>query len=174
MLDSGGNLRGEKMQLYEGGIRTPFLARFPNRIPAGSTSDLPFYFPDIMPTIAEFTSTEKFQPAGLDGISIAREMTGQAKLDRDRPMYWEWNEGHFKLPYRVSRQACQRGKWKIVREDVQRPWELYDLSRDPGEKQNLAAIQPEIVRSLDAWVRANRVDPPKQIEPSKPEGQGWR
>ena len=174
VLDSGGKLRGEKMELYEGGIRTPFLARYPGRIKAGSTSDLPIYFPDLMPTIAGVTGTEAYLPKDIDGMSLVPELTGQRKLDRERPMYWEWNEGHFKLPYHVRMQACRKGKWKIVRHDVARPWELYNLEKDPSEATDLASSNQQVVRELDAWVRANRVDPPEQIEPSKPQGQQWR
>ena len=89
-------------------------------------------------------------------------------------MYWEWNEGHFKLPYKVKMQACRKGKWKIVRHDPAQAWELYDLPADPGERKNIAAANPKVVAELDAWVRANREDPPEQIEPSKPAGQQWR
>lgn len=173
-LNSAGNLRGQKTEMYEGGIRVPFLVRFPGRIKAGSTSDLPVYFPDIMPTIAEFTGTGEFLPKNIDGMSIAPEVQGKAKLNRERPMYWEWNDGHFNLPYRVARQACRRGRWKIVRNNVSQPFELYDLGQDPGETRNLASAHPGIVQELEAWVRANRVDPPEQIEPSKPAGQKWR
>ncbi len=173
-LDSGGQLRGKKTEMYEGGIRVPFLARFPGRIKPGTTSDLPIYFPDLMPTIADFTGTRQFLPANIDGESFAAEATGKSRRRTPREMYWEWNEDHFRLPYKVSRQACRRGQWKIVRNDVTRPWELYDLSRDPSEKNDLAAQNPRIVEQLDAWVRAHRADPPEQIEPSKPKGQRWR
>jgi arylsulfatase A-like enzyme len=173
-LDSAAGLRGKKTQVYEGGIRIPFLMRFPGRLPAGSTCDLPFYFPDMMPTLAEFAGASQYVPQGIDGRSIAPEITGRAKLDRERPMYWEWNEDHFKLPYRVTKQACRKGKWKIVRHSPAKPWELYDISTDPGERRDVAAAHPQIVKELDAWVRANRVDPPEQIEPFKPEGQQWR
>lgn len=173
-LDSGGSLRGKKTEVYEGGIRIPLLARFPKRIKAGSTVDLPVYFPDIMPTIADWTGTRQYLPTGIDGQSFAPEVTGGSRLSRDRAMYWEWNEDHFKLPYRVSKQACRKGRWKIVRHNASRPWELYDLSSDPSESKDLAAANPKVVAELDAWVRANRTDPPEQIEPEKPKGQRWR
>ncbi|MCX6627481.1 MAG: sulfatase-like hydrolase/transferase [Candidatus Solibacter sp.] len=173
-LNSAGNLRGQKTEMYEGGIRSPFLARFPGKIKAGSTSDLPIYFPDLMPTLAEFTGATALLPKGIDGMSIVPEITGRAKLNRERPMYWEWNEGHFNLPYRVKMQACRKGRWKIVRNDMARPWELYDLSKDPGEQHNLASTNQSVVRELEAWVKNNRVDPPEQVEPSKPEGRQWR
>ena len=173
-LDSGGKLRGKKTQVYEGGIRIPLLARLPGRIRAGSTVGLPVYFPDVMPTVADLTGTRQHMPSGIDGRSFAPEVTGTRKLSREREMYWEWNEDHFRLPYRVSKQACRRGRWKIVRHDATREWELYDLSADPSESRDLASINPQVVADLDAWVRANRADPPEQIEPAKPEGQRWR
>lgn len=173
-LDSAGSLRGKKTQVYDGGLRTPFVMRFPGRLKAGSTCDLPFYFPDLMPTLAEFTGTTAHLPKDTDGRSIVPEITGAKKLDRERPMYWEWNEDHFKLPYRVTKQACRKGKWKIVRHSPAAAWELYDLAADPGEKTDLAAANRRTVLELDAWVRANRVDPPEQIEPAKPEGRKWR
>jgi len=173
-LNSAGNLRGQKTEMYEGGIRVPFLVRLPSRIKPGSKSDLPVYFPDVMPTIAEFTGTKENLPKDIDGMSILPELEGRARLDRERPMYWEWNDGHFKLPYVVVRQACRRGKWKIVRNDVTKPFELYDLAQDPGESRNLASTYPRIVKDLEDWIRANRRNPPEQIEPGKPAGQLWR
>ncbi len=173
-LDSAGGLRGKKTSMYEGGIRIPLLVKLPGRIPAKTTSDLPVYFPDILPTVAEFTGTQNLLPPHLDGLSFAPEITGQRKLPRNRPMYWEWNEAHFALPYKVRMQACRRGKWKITRDNVAQPWELYDLSTDPGESKDLAASQPKLVAELDQWVRANRVDPPEQIDPPRPNGQKWR
>lgn len=173
-LDSGGGLRGKKTELYEGGIRIPMLARLPGRIRPGSHTATPVYFPDILPTVAELTGTSQHVPDNVDGISFAPELTARGRITQDRPMYWEWNEDHFKLPYRATKQACRKGRWKIVRHDPKRPWELYDLAADPGEKSDLAAAQPHVVAELDAWVRANRVDPPEQFEPSKPAGQKWR
>lgn len=173
-LDSGGILRGKKTNLYEGGIRVPFLARLPGRIRPGSRSDAPVYFPDVMPTVAELTGTSRYLPKAIDGISLAPELTGNGRVSRERPMYWEWNDGHFNLPYHVKMQACRKGRWKVVRHDVTKPWELYDLSSDPGEKQDVAARNPRVVAELDAWVRAQREDPPEQFEPSKPAGQQWR
>jgi arylsulfatase A-like enzyme len=150
------------------------LARLPGRIPAGSRSSTPVYFPDILPTVADLTGTSHFLPPNLDGISLAAELTARGRISHDRPMYWEWNEDHFKLPYRVTKQACRRGRWKIVRHDPARPWELYDLAADPSEKSDLASANPNLVAELEVWIRANRVDPPEQFEPSKPAGQQWR
>ncbi|MCL4797038.1 MAG: arylsulfatase [Bryobacteraceae bacterium] len=172
-LDSAGVFRGQKTTMYEGGLRLPFLARWPGRIAPGSQSDLPIYFPDFLPTAAAIAGIEPEVPQAIDGISILPELTGAEKLLRERPMYWEWNQGHF-APYEVHMQAHRNGKWKIVRHGAANPWELYDLSEDPSEKNDLAAAHPDIVARMDAWVARNRVDPPEQVEPEKPDGQRWR
>jgi arylsulfatase A-like enzyme len=173
-LESTGALRGQKTNMYEGGIRSPMLARLPGAIKAGSTSDLPVYFPDFMPTIAEFTGTTQHVPKGIDGISLVAELTGKKKLDRNRPLYWEFTRGHMTTEYKPSMQAMRRGKWKIVRHELNGAWELYDLMADPSETKNLASDQPKIVAEMESWVQANRSAPPPQIEPEKPKGQQWR
>jgi len=174
-LNSTGNLRGKKTNMYEGGIRVPFLARYPGVIKEGSTSDLPVYFPDFMPTFAELAGASQHMPKGVDGISLVPELTGRKKLDRNRPLYWEFGRGgNMETNYAPGMQAMRRGNWKIVRHELNGAWELYDLKADPSETKNLAAAQPKLVAELDAWVKANRTDPPPQIEPEKPKGQQWR
>jgi arylsulfatase A-like enzyme len=172
-LDSTGSFRGGKTSMYEGGIRIPFLARWPGKFPAGVTSNLPVYFPDFLPTAAAIAGIPPEVPQQLDGVSLLPELTGAQKLSRERQMYWEWNRDHFD-EYVVYMQACRHGNWKLVRNKPEDPWELYDLAADVAESSNLAAAQPERVRQMEAWIAANRVDPPPQIEPEKPEGQRWR
>ena len=166
-LDSTAGLRGGKTSMYEGGLRVPFLVRWPGRVAAGSESDLPIYFPDFLPTAAAIAGIEPKVPQALDGIDLLPELTGAARLPRERKMYWEWNKDHF-APYVVFMQAHRDGKWKIVRNDVSKGWELYDLEADVSESSNLAAAHPEVVERMAAWVAANRVDPPEQVEPDKP------
>ncbi|MDX1980943.1 MAG: arylsulfatase [Bryobacteraceae bacterium] len=173
-LDSAGNLRGQKTLMYEGGIRTPLVARWPGRIKAGARTDAPVYFPDLLPTFAELTGSQRYAPQEVDGVSLAGLLTGKGGPPPDRHMYWEWNGAHFAKGYDVQNQACRRGDWKIVRNKAGQPWELYHLKEDPGERNDLAAKNPKLVAELDAWVRANRASPPPQTEPSKPEGQQWR
>ncbi len=174
-LDSTGGLRGMKTSLYEGGIRVPFVARWPGRIKAGAVSDAPIYFPDMMPTFADVAGARDFLPTKLDGVSVAPELFGKGKVDRNRTMYWEMNRSGMSTNYGAPKQqACRHGQWKLVRDQADTPWELYDLSADGAETRNLAAEHPKIVRELAAWMDANRTDPPPQVEPSKPAGQRWR
>jgi arylsulfatase A len=172
-LDSTAALRGSKTLLYEGGLRIPFLARWPGRVAAGSTSDAPIYFPDFLPTAAEAAGMNPNVPQQLDGESYLPELLGTGEFPREREMYWEWNRNHFD-EYEVYMQAFRRGRWKLVRHGTTEPWELYDLAEDPGEKNDLANEHAARVGQMAAWVVANRKDPPPQIEPDKPEGQRWR
>jgi len=173
-LDSSGPLRGRKGMMWEGGLRVPFLVRWPGKIQPGSVNDLPIYFPDFLPTAAELAGVSEHVPAGVDGLSLVDEFLDRKTLDRERPLYWEWNGEHFRTDMSPELQACRRGRWKILRHQLADPWELYDLSQDPGEENNLAAEHPGIVEELAAWVRENRVDARPQSEPPKPEGAQWR
>jgi arylsulfatase A len=173
-LDSTGPLRGQKTTMYEGGLRVPFIASWQGRIKPGSTTDAPVYFPDLMPTFAEVADAKPHVPKNIDGVSITPELFGTGKLDRNRPLYWEWNRGHMDKEYVATRQALRRGQWKLLREDPAKPWELYDLQADPAEATNVAASHASMVKEMEAWIAANRTDPPPQVEPTKPAGQRWR
>jgi arylsulfatase A-like enzyme len=139
---TGVEYRGKKGDLYEGGVRIPFLAYWPGHIEPGRTSTHLGYFPDIMPTIAEVTGAKT--PADIDGISILPELLGekvaghaQAKHDF---LYWEiggWT-------------AIRQENWRAVQPSKKAQWELYDLSQDPGESKNRAAAKPDIVAKLVA------------------------
>ncbi|MBN2288155.1 MAG: arylsulfatase [Candidatus Glassbacteria bacterium] len=146
-FDSNGALRGIKRDLYEGGIRVPMIARWPGRIEAGATSGHISAFWDFLPTAAEVAGVEA--PGGIDGISYLPALLGK-KQDEHRYLYWEFHEG------RASSQAVRLGRWKAVRGRPSAPLELYDLSSDPGEKTDLAAEHPEIVREIEAILEAAR------------------
>ena len=146
-FDSSGPLRGRKRDLYEGGIRTPMLVRWPGVIEAGSVSDLPWYFPDVLPTLAELAGVAA--PDLIDGTSIVPSLRGEAQDLADRPMYWEFHERGFQ-------QAARWGKWKALRLEPQGPLELYDLSEDPGEADDLASRHPEIVKWMETFLEQAR------------------
>ncbi len=138
---SNGELRGYKQDLYEGGIRTPLIARWPGRIKAGATSDLIGAFWDVMPTLCEIAGTPA--PDGIDGFSIAPTLLGHTGQKLHEYLYWEYHsEGRA--------QAVRFGDWKAVRNNVKKAPdatpELYNLASDPSEKTNLAVSVPTLPR----------------------------
>jgi len=174
-LNSSGALRGAKRTIYEGGLRVPLMVRWPGRIAPGSASDFPTYFPDVFPTVAELTG--QAIPDGLDGVSIAPTLQGKSGQQIRDYLYWEyplydWNKRAY--PEDGLMQAARNGDWKLMRHRTSQPWELYNLARDVGEANNVAAAHPEIVARMSAWMAANRVEPIPQTEPVPPEGKNYR
>ena len=147
-FDSSGILRGRKRDMYEGGIRTPMIVRWPGKVPAGRTSDVPWYFADVLPTLADLTDAPT--PANIDGVSVLPTLLGEDQPELlDRPLYWEFFEQGFQ-------QAARRGKWKAIRRKRGEPIELYDLSTDIREQQNIAAEHPNVVRQFDLFLSEAR------------------
>ena len=177
-LDSSGPLRGAKRSMYEGGIRVPLIARWPGKIKAGIVSEHVCYFADVMPTLAEIAGAVETVPGDIDGLSIVPTLTGQIpKQAKHRFLYWEWHLYNWGKRQNIPNglmQAVRMGKWKAVRHASNVPFELYDLSKDIGEKDNLAAEHPEIVAEIEASIRRDRVEPRAQIEPDRPEGKRFR
>ncbi len=143
-FDSSYPLRGQKRDLYEGGIRVPMIVHGPG-IPAGKISDAPWYFPDVMPTFAELAGVEDAVPEGIDGVSVVEVLLGgdQPEL-RNRAMYWEFFERGFD-------QAVRLGEWKAVRKWGD-PLELYNLSDDIGEENDVAMEHPDLVAKFEAMM----------------------
>jgi len=145
-------LRGGKGMLYEGGIRVPYIFRWPGRIPEGSTCDQAITSVDLYPTLLEVAGAKR--PAGyvLDGVSYARLLTsgGRERLDREA-IYWHFpgylgaGPGQWRtLPVSVVR----RGDWKLMEFLEDGRLELYNTREDIGEKNNLASKMPEKVRQM--------------------------
>ncbi len=150
-FDSNGPLRGIKRDLYEGGIRVPGIVRWPGRVAAGTTSDHPWAFWDVLPTAAELGGAPS--PGGLDGVSIAPLLLGGA-APRGGTLYWEFRD----------KTAVRDGKWKAVRNGKERPVELYDLGADLGETKDLAAAHPDVAKRLEAMMRESH-GPPRVASP---------
>ena len=146
---SSGILRGRKRDVYEGGLRTPMIVRMPGRVPAGVTSNVPWYFPDVLPTLAALADTEP--PRRIDGVNVLPVITGQTDTLEERTMYWEFHERGFQ-------QAARRKYWKAVRPAPDAPLELYDLSVDVSEQFDVASLHPTVVQQLDKYLRTARSD----------------
>ncbi len=149
-LNCNAGFRGRKGQLYEGGIRVPFIANQPGRVPARSV-DSPIYFPDVMPTLAALAGAEQWLPSRLDGMSVLPLILGDTLDTSRRLLYWE---------FPGKQRAARRGDWKCVSVKAGTPLELYNLRDDPGERENLAAEHPEMVEQFDADMRAARTPSP--------------
>ena len=143
-------LRGFKRGLYEGALRNAGIAWWPGTIAPGRVSDEPWAAWDYLPTAAELAGV----PVGTrtDGLSLAGYLKGGPAPKREC-FYWELHEGRFT-------QAVRFGDWKALRPAFGKPLELYDLSRDPGEQQDVAAAQPELVAKAEALMAREHVEDP--------------
>ena len=141
-FNGNGIYRGYKRDLYEGGIRVPFIASWPGRIAAGTETDLMCSFWDMMPT---FSDVIKKKSKGGDGVSILPTLTGKGRQRLHDHLYFEFHEGG-------GKQALRKDNWKLIRLQVKQGensiYELYNLSADPQEKHNVAAKHPERVASM--------------------------
>jgi arylsulfatase A-like enzyme len=151
LFDSSGPLRGQKTTLYEGGIRTPMIVRWPGRVPAGKTSNAPWYFADVLPTLADVAGVEP--PSNIDGISILPLLLGTPQKTDDRFLYWEFPAGKFQ-------QAVRWRHYKAVRLAPGQPLELYDLSKDIAEKNNIAAKRPDVIARIEKVLKTARTNSP--------------
>lgn len=140
-FDSSGDLRGRKRDMYEGGIRTPMIVRWPGKVAVGTSNNTAWYFADVLPTVAELAGANV--PASIDGISVLPSILGDSQDLSDRTLYWEFFESGFQ-------QAVRQDDWKAVRLKLGEPLELYDLSKD--EEHNVAAQHPEIVANFEAYL----------------------
>lgn len=149
-FDSNGPLRGIKRDLYEGGIRVPLIVRWPTQTPANVTSNHVSYFGDFMATAADLVGVEP--PPHLDSISILPTILGEiSEQEEHEYLYWEFYE-------RGSAQAVRAGKWKAVRKPMlEGEVELYDLSEDVGEENNIASENPEVVERLVGYMEEAHV-----------------
>lgn len=145
-------MRGYKRELYEGGLRQAALARWPGKIPAGAVRDEPWAFWDFLPTAAEVAGTKLPADWKTDGVSLVPFLKGGAAPTRPY-FYWELHEG-------PSLQAARWEDWKAVRRGPSKPVEIYNLKRDAGEINDLAAAHPELVkRATEIFDEARTPDP---------------
>ena len=159
-LGSTGGLRGHKRMLYEGGIRAPFIARWPGKIEPGTTSELLTTFADFLPTAADAIGAPV--PSGTDGISILPTLLGEQQTKLHDSLYFEIYEPYFQ-------QSVRLGDWKGYRLGTKAPLELYDLKSDPSEKHDLAAAHPDIVKKIEDIMVAQHTPSPHYDAPEQSE-----
>ncbi len=160
VVGSAGPLRGAKTDLWEGGIREPWIVRWPGRLPAGTDYRAPVIANDLLPTLAAAAGARI--PAGtvVDGVDLMPFLRGEQAGEPHATLYWKIK----------SAAALRRGDWKLVMLEPQRTPQLYRLSDDPGETRDLAAAQPALTRDLlAAWTAWNAPLPPpaRKTPPAK-------
>jgi len=138
-------LRGGKGWVYEGGIREPFLIRWPGVAKPGSHCDVSVISTDFYPTILEMAGLPMKNEQHLDGVSLVSLLKGATKIDRDA-LYWHYphyaNQGGF------PGGAIRIGDWKLIERYEDGRVHLYDLGRDIGEREDLASQYPERVEKM--------------------------
>jgi arylsulfatase B len=154
LTSSNAPLRGEKGQIYEGGIRVPFILRWPAQLPAGRVVETPVISMDVTAT-ALAAAGATVEGAGQDGINLIPLLTTDKAPDKPRTFYWRAG----------TRAAMRQGDWKIVRDGARgrlRQWQLFNLAADVAEGTDLAVQEPERLKTLVAlWEKwsATQVEP---------------
>jgi arylsulfatase A-like enzyme len=147
-FESVGDFRGLKMDVFEGGIREPFIARWPGKIPANTVSDLISAQYDMMATFADMTGAKMNH---TDGISLLPTLTGNHKSQKKHDFLY------FEYPEKGGQLAVRMGNWKGVKLNMRKnpgtAWMLFDLENDRSENNNVAAQHPDVIKRLDAIVK---------------------
>lgn len=147
---SNGPLRGAKGQVYEGGIRVPFLISWPARASKGKTLDHPVVALDVFATAAALAGASSPKNHQLEGVNLTPYLTGQEKSAPDRKLFWRMGGG--------GSWAVRDRNWKLVKTGNTAP-QLFDLSTDIGETKDVATQQPAVAARLqaafDEWNKQN-------------------
>ncbi len=149
-----GGLRGHKCNLYEGGLRVPLIAKWPERIPAGSSSNTIAVGWDLMPTLLSLVGADA--PQNTDGIDLSTEMLGSGETAARKHLYWEYHSGG-------GWQAVRTEKWKAIRRGMHNQnikVQLFNLSDDPYETLNVADKNPQVVAELLAIMDSEHTPSP--------------
>ncbi|WP_298468883.1 sulfatase-like hydrolase/transferase [uncultured Erythrobacter sp.] len=161
-IAAGGPYRGGKRDLTEGGIHMPFLATWPSVIRSGRVEDEPVIFADLLPTLGALAGRpDAAEAMGANGVSLAKLLMREDAELPERMLYWAFsrqlgdpNSGVIG----VTQQAGRIGKWKAIRVEKDAPVELYDLSKDPGEANDVSAQNPAIAADFAARFDAEIVE----------------
>jgi len=169
-------LRAGKAWLYEGGIRVPFLIRYPGTVPAGVTLDTPVMSTDVYPTLLALAGMPLKPDQHVDGVNLAPLMRGeQAQLDREA-LYFHYPHYH-PINSKGPSGAIRMGDYKLHESFETGQTELYNLRTDPGETHDLSAEQPERARDmlerLHAWQRETGAAMPVE-NPAYDPANDWR
>lgn len=160
-------LKGDKGQVWEGGIRVPFFVSWPGRLPAATVYDQPVSAIDILPTACAAAGAAA--PDAVEGVNLVPYLCGEKNSAPHPALYWRFG----------PQKAIRKGRWKLVdardfQAKTQTGWQLYDLQTDLSESRDLTATMPQLAQELaadwDAWNRSNI--PPRWIGTPNEDPQG--
>ncbi|HEY4328161.1 MAG TPA: arylsulfatase [Phycisphaerae bacterium] len=156
---AAGPLRGIKRDVYEGGFREPFIARWTGRIQPDTSTDQVIAFWDFFPTAAEIAGIPPATlPKNLDGFSFLPTLLGHHDQQKQHDMlYWEFHERGFEQAALMI-DPSGKGTWKALRHGTTQPVELYELHSDIAEKNNLAKDHPDLIAKFTQYFAASHVD----------------
>jgi N-acetylgalactosamine-6-sulfatase len=139
-------LRGQKRDTYEGGLRVPFLVRWPAKVPVGRVDTQSVVTAvDLLPTFADIAGAELPQNYKSDGQSILPLLKG-GTIKREKPMFWQWQYGN--KSGKKPMIAVREGPWKLFFYQDKQRVELYNVMTDRAESMNVANQYPDIVNNL--------------------------
>ncbi len=167
-VGSAGPFRGRKRSLYEGGVRVPFIVRWPGKVTAGKVDDTSVVAGvDFLPTICKLAGMKVPDHHTLDGEDQSVVLLGKSRA-RTKPLMWEWRFAIAgEVFHRSPMLAIREGDWKLLVNPDRSRMELYDIPRDPAQLNNLADKRPDIVARLSekalAW---QKTLPPGPVHPA--------
>ena len=170
-------LRGQKWSLYEGGVREPFIIRWPGKVPAGRVNDTAVLSAvDLFPTLCRMAGVPLPPKVAFDGEDLSAAMLGGEAM-RSKPLFWEYgrNAGYLRPGVRTPATwwvsgdrndaspnvAIREGRWKLLLNDDGSQMELYDIAADPNEIHNLAEGERKVAARLSAQALAWRRSLPR-------------
>lgn len=177
IVDNNLPLRGNKLDVFEGGIRVPACIRWSGTLPQGGRVDVPTAYIDVLPTLMDIVGIDDHLPRPLDGVSLVPVIEGTADLERDLFFY------HGNYGPQTEEVAILSGDWKLIVHgpdirsgvDERHQTMLFRIGQDPSEKNDLAASYPDIVRELEAKLVSHRaLQPANAVEPFLSGRDGFR
>jgi len=133
---NNGPLRATKGTMFEGGIRVPFMVKWPRRLKGGQVYEQPVIALDILPTAAAAAGAKVPEGRKIDGVNLLPYVTGDEKGAPHETLFWRAGQNH----------AARKGNWKLVRMGAEDG--LFDLSSDIGESRDLSKERPEVLKEL--------------------------
>lgn len=152
-IGNTGPFRGRKRSIYEGGVRLPFIVRWPGHTPAGRVDDTSIVAAvDWLPTVCGLAGVRLPDDLNPDGEDMSQALLGKPK-ERSKPLMWEWRFRIFgEMVHKSPMLAIRDGKWKLLMNPDRSRVELYDIPADPTELDNVAVQHPDVVERLSQTV----------------------